>query len=281
MNLGKYLFVHLSILSLSGCGTFVPDLRDWPNNATDAQSEAMVQGIVRAIRCELRNAVTATVDADIRSAEENKTAPSSEFLNNWGAEVALTLTVSEKTNIAPDFSWTPPASSANIFTLAGGIGGSAEATRIEKMNFFYTIRDLYLRSGERCEFKRDPSLGSLLIVSDLKIGSVLNSRINATALGQAPGPSEGKQNVLSHQVTFEVVSAANLNLAWTLERASINPAGDLFSTNRHRTHDLLVTFGPLDGAQNGQSLIAIAEQSHTTSQIASGVASGFRTALFR
>lgn len=147
------------------------------------------------------------------------------------------------------------------------------------MNFFFTVRELYLKAGETCEFERDPRKGSLLVTSDLKIASLLTSQITAIATQQVSSPDPGRQNVLSHQITFQVVSAGDLNLGWTLVRANINPNGPLFSTTRDRTHDLLITFGPLDEAQRGQSLIAIAEQSHFTSQITSGVSSGVNSAL--
>lgn len=55
----------------------------------------MVQAIIRAVRCELRNAVTTAVNIDLDSARASKSRPYSEFLNNWGAEVALTLTITE------------------------------------------------------------------------------------------------------------------------------------------------------------------------------------------
>jgi hypothetical protein len=46
-----------------------------------------------------------------------------------------------------------------------------------------------------------------------------------------------------------------------------------------RTHDLVITFGPLDKPHGGKSLIAIAEQSHFTSQLTSGFRTVVRPAL--
>ncbi|MBY5536596.1 hypothetical protein HFO42_25925 [Rhizobium leguminosarum] len=276
----RLLLLTMLAVSLASCGTFVPSLRDWPNNLTDAQSEEMVQAIVRAVRCELRNAVTTAVNDDLASAKVNGDKPYSDFLDNWGAEVALTLTIVEKSTVGPNGDWTPPARGSSVFTLGGSVSLSSQATRIEKMNFFYTMRELYLRPGQTCDFDRDPTKGSLLVTSDLKIASLLSSRITSVALGQTPAPAPGRQNVLSHEVAFQIVSTGNLNLGWTLARANINPnGGPLFSASRDRTHDLLVTFGPLDKAQLGQSLIAIAEQSHFTSQITSGVSNGLNSAL--
>lgn len=279
MKSTKCIFGLLMAALLSSCGTSVPSLRDWPKNATDAQNEQMVQAVVRAIRCDLRNAVTASVNADLDSALANHEKPYSAFLDNWGAEVLLTFTIVEKSTVGPTGDWSLPRG-ATKFTVGLGASVSSQATRIEKMNFFYTMRELYLKKGQTCEFDRGPGQGSLLITSDLKISDLLTSRINTTALGQAPAPEIGKQNVLSHQITFQVVASGSLNPAWVLVRANINPnGGPLLQASRDRTHDLQITFGPLDKRQPGQSLIAIAEQTHFSSQISSGISNALNSAV--
>ena len=66
-----------------------------------------------------------------------------------------------------------------------------------------------------------------------------------------------------------------------LAGGTINPSGPFLSASRDRTHDLLITFGPLDKPSSGRSLISIAEQSHFSSQITSGINNGLRSNLPR
>jgi len=256
------------VLGLGGCGTFVPELSDWPNN-TDQGSDLMVQAIVRSIRCELRNAVTTAVDDDIAASKHGQKTYSN-FLENWGAQVLLTLTIVEKSTINPTTTLLPPSPPSSVVTVSGGLSWSAQATRTEKMNFFYSVKELYLPHGRTCDASTEDPRGSMLVRSDLKIASVLGSRINAAALGQANAPAAGQENVLSHQVIFQVVSSGNVTPAWNLVTATVNQSGTLFNTSRDRTHDLLITFGPMSKAPGGKSLIAIAEQTHFASQITSG-----------
>jgi hypothetical protein len=122
---------------------------------------------------------------------------------------------------------------------------------------------------------KDPT-GSFLIRNDLKIGELIDSRTLPASTGIASTPngantSSGDKNVLSQEITFEVVTSGDLTPTWILARATVNATGNFFSTGRDRTHDLIVTFGPLDKAQGGRSLIAIAEQSHLSPQISSGI----------
>ena len=146
--------VLVLVAFLVGCGTDVPDLREWPPNETEEQrNQEMIQAIVRSVRCELRNAVSAAIDTDkgLSLSRDSKRAYA-DFLYGWGAEVLLTLTIIEKSGVSPSAIGTPPTSP--IFTVAGGLGLSAEATRIEKMNFFYTVRELYMPEGQKMQPQR-------------------------------------------------------------------------------------------------------------------------------
>lgn len=55
--------------SLSGCGTFVPPLKEYPFNYNDNQNNSMVQGIISSIKCELREAVTKAVNLELKNSE--------------------------------------------------------------------------------------------------------------------------------------------------------------------------------------------------------------------
>ena len=269
------------LFGLAGCGTHVPDLRDWPNN-NNVGAVTMVHAIVRSVECELKNAVTNVVNHDVSAARMRPSHHAyTDFLNNWGAEVTFTFTIVEKSAINPAAMWTPPSPSSAVFTLAGDATASAEATRVEKLNFFYTVKNLYLRNGQVCDASGEDPSGSFLIKNDLKIGELLDLRIAPAVTGIATTPnsentSSGDTNVLSHEITFEVLTSGDLTPTWVLTRATINGTGNFLSASRDRTHDLVITFGPLDKPQGGKSLIAIAEQSHLNLQLSTGIATNLK-----
>ena len=161
----------------------------------------------------------------------------------------------------------------SIFTLSTGVSASSQATRIEKMNLFYTMAELYGLPCRGSEIRYN----SFLIRNDLKIADLLLGRIGPATLGTARTPGAGQKNVLSHQISFQVITGGNVTPMLKLVRATINPSGTFLGVSRDRTHDLLITFGPM--ASGGKSLIAIAEQTHFSSQITSGVTTGFRSTV--
>jgi hypothetical protein len=262
--------VLLSASILEGCGTFVPEVRDFPNNGTYAENNALVMAIVQSINCELETAVTRVLN------EKGSDKNSSEFLRRWGAEVALTLQLEEKSTISPTGVWSPPSPATAIFTLGGGLSGSADATRIDKVNYYYKVSDLYGKNGSCVRSPNSPT-DSLLIQSDLKLAEWLDVMVNGVDFGDIT--SIGKQNVLSHEITFEVDTSGNITPALKLVRGSVDQSGSLFSTSRNRKHDLLITFGPLDTTQSGTFLVPIAEQTHIASQLSSGITAGFHNAM--
>lgn len=260
-------------LVLGSCGTHVPELREFPPY-TQSDTQLMIEAIVQSVRCELSKAITSVVDNEIAETPQRQTKRNySEFLSNWGAEVLLTFTVVEKSSGASSLLWTPASPASSIFTLGADISGSAQATRIEKMNFFYTVAELYGLPCQGSKIRYD----SFLIQNDLKIADLLLGRISPTTLGTSRTPSASDKNVLSHEISFEVVTAADATPMLKLVRATVNPTGTFIGTSRDRTHDLLITFGPI--AKGGRSLIAIAEQMHFSSQITSGVTTGYRSSV--
>lgn len=73
-------------LSIGGCGTYVPELREFPNYA-QADTQNMIDGIVQSVRCELSRAITSVVDNDVTEAPLRQSKRTySDFLSNWGAE---------------------------------------------------------------------------------------------------------------------------------------------------------------------------------------------------
>ena len=284
-------FAFLLLCPLGGCGTQVPELREWPDTGSESYNQQMMQAIVASVRCELSNAVSDSINVDARNAllRRNKRAYG-DFLYGWGAEVLLTLTIVEKSAVSPSAVGMPPSPASAMFSIAGGLSLSSQATRIEKLNFFYKVSDLYHPPGQTCDPNTPDRADSLLVKTDLKIATILDTKIAAAALGNAgtPAPGEGmkplraseiaykgEKNVLSHEVAFDVVSSGNVTPSWKLVPATVNPSTPFLSASRDRTHDLIITFGPLDHTQGDHALIPIAEQTHLSSQLSAGVVNGF------
>jgi hypothetical protein len=156
----------------------------------------------------------------------------------------------------------------------GGVTGSADATRIDKVNYYYKVSDLYLGKYGQCSRDQTAPTDSLLIQSDLKLAEWLNVMVNGVATGNIDAVSD--KNVLSHEITFEIDTSGNVTPAWKLVHVTVDQSGSLLSASRNRRHDLIVTFGPLDKTNKGSFLIPIADSTHISSQTVSGINSAFR-----
>jgi hypothetical protein len=268
-------------LALCGCGTCVPELQE----LGDARAgQELVNAIVHNIRCEVQDAID-----DIYYNPDHPVK--STFLDSWGAQVTLSLQVEEKSGVTPVVNWLPPPST--IFNLGFGGTLSADATRIDKMNFYHTVQEL--RELGRCKPDVRPG-GQLLLQSDLKLSEWLYDSVTADnthegefANDTATGPL--KQNVISHEVKFEILSAGTLTPGWKLKTVSINQSGVFASASRDRTNDLLITLGPVvatpsskivKGARIATTVPGPSEQaafSHLSSEIGTSVSDGFRNLL--
>ena len=238
---------------LVGCGTRVPPLKEL--GGTDAATQEWIHRIVHSVHCEIFNAVR-TVDPAL-------------FMNNWGAQVLLTLQIDEQSTFSPNAVWLVPSPLTSIFTLGAGAALSSKGTRIEKLNFFYSVDAIRsMPISTKCTFH--PSSDSLLIQSDLGLYDWLQAEAIGVDTAEFGAPADPnsifKQNVLQHEVKFDVVSSGNINPAWKLLRATIDQSGSLFSISRERIHDLLITLGPIDPKAT-TGLVPTAESVHLASQI--------------
>jgi hypothetical protein len=230
---------------LSSCGLFVPEIQE--NPFAPGHAVLMVQAIVQSVHCEMGNALKDVRNYDLETARKHHQKPITDFLLRWGTEMTLTLTIDEKSSLAPNLTWMPPSPANAVFTLGAGLGGSADATRTEKMSFYYLVPTLlnepYCATGVQ---QGDDN--SLLVRSDLKLKEWLQDYLGAigTKEGQAPVAANGalKDTVLSHDIKFDITTSGNITPSWKLIRANINPTGSFFSTSRDRTHDLAITLGP-------------------------------------
>lgn len=275
MLLFRHFVICLTSGFLASCGTYVPSLRDWPNNNT-ADETIMVGEIARSVRCELRRAITTIIDRDIKGAGERVSRRRyTDFLNNWGVEFALNLTFIEKGSINPSGSIIPPSPATAVLTLVGGGTLSSQATREDRSNVFYTVKELYHPGRPNCVPTDGNQHGSPLVESNLRLLTLLDGRIGSAELNYAKVPQDGEKNVLSQTVSFQIVTSGTITPSVQLVRGSINSGSGFLTGSRDRKQEAVFTFGPMDRAKGGRSLIAIAEQVHVTAQIASS----FRTAV--
>jgi hypothetical protein len=219
-------------LVVGGCGIGVPELQDFGDR--DSQI-VMVQSIVHNINCELRDAFADLYDKN----------PNGTFMDNWGVQILLDLDITEKSTVAPTATWSPPPGSFLTFTLAGGITGSSQAERIDKLHSYFTVKQLL--KAHRCDDKARPG-GFMLMESDLKLEEWL---FDATAvqLTRQANFNEGglPSDVLYHEVQFQVDTSADATPGFKLTRVNVNNSGTFFTTSRDRTHDLQITLGPTSG----------------------------------
>ncbi len=229
-------------LCLCGCGTVVPEIQEFPGTQVDSQ--ILVQAIVRSIHCEIRNAITHVINQDKRLASLHNGARTAPWIDKWGVQIQLTLTIDERGSIDPSAVWTPPNPMTALFTLGGGISASSEATRVDTFNYYYTVKDLYALGYCPADDNAHAPLGSLLIQGDLKTREWLATQIFNVGTGE--GVINTKTNALTHDVKFAVDTSGNLTPAWQFVHVTVNQGGPLLTASRNRTHDVLMTFGPID-----------------------------------
>lgn len=238
----------LALLTLlAACGTYVPGIQEITGNS--AAGQALVQAIVQNVTCEIQNAVNTVVREDIEDYRSGfSKSLKTKWLKDWGAQVTLTLNIVENSSVNPVVNWMPPSPATAVFNLGTGATGSSTATRENKLKFYYTVRELLARGP--CSEDSRPG-GVYMMQSDLKFREWLrfNTQLDASKQVQYPRKSnEGpfKQEVLQHEVTFEVVSNANVTPGLKLVQVDINQSGNFLSAGRTRKHDLLITMGPID-----------------------------------
>ena len=233
---------------LGSCGTYVPDIQDFPGNTGDQQ--LLVQAVVQSVHCEVVNAVSDLYrQADRYPAMRSFT----DKIKDWGVQMMLSLKTEEKGTLNPIVVWTPVSPPTSIFTLAGSATLSSDAIRTDKLYFYYTVSELRHRNHCPTGVQPQAPVSSPLIQSDLKLADWLYDQLAPVATNEVSVPTSAagplKQNVLYHEVSFEVVTTGGLTPAWKLVRATVNQSGTLLAATRDRTHDLQITMGP--GDNNG------------------------------
>lgn len=229
----------------SACGTYVPGHHEFYQSR--GEGSVAIAMIINNVVCETRDAVYDIINRD-KNLVFNKTIPErqTKWLDDWGAQLTLNLTVNEKGGITPSVLASPASASLTPFSIAAGGTLSSEANRIDKLHAYYSVREL---SRARCDESQRPG-GLYLMQSDLKLREWLSdvSSVQATNFVKLPSKNEApfNQDVISHEVQFMVTTSSDLTPTWKLIDVTVNPNAPLLSAGRVRTHNLLITLGPMD-----------------------------------
>jgi hypothetical protein len=270
--------IGVSFLLLTGCGTSVPEQQDFPMTAT--QGQILVNEIIKNVSCEVYDAINYVYNQDAITQEANKDHFSSaKFLDNWGAQLTLTLKVEEKSSVNPSIDFLPAA--PVVVSLGLGLGASADATRTNIINWYYTVDEI--RKFGFCDRSKHLN-GPLLLQNDLKLREWILDSMMASGSGEIRMPTDTKsplkQNVLSHEVRFEIIASGNATPAFKLTNFTVNQTGSFLTGSRDKTHDLLITLGPTDTGSDGQPKPSEqAANVHLAQQIGLAVSNGIRNAL--
>ncbi len=271
---------------LGGCGTTVPEIEEFWGTPDDTQIR--VNAIAGQVDCELRESfrdlLTRTTDSGTKTSDLD-------FLKKWGAQAQLILTVEEKSAVTPSVTLISPFSGA-MQTVSGAFGASAtaDATRIDKVTFFYEFKN-YIGQDGTVPPPNSPRLscipaggdtGTVFVYSDLKLRQWLYDALMPKRMGtgDVSRATTSDKQVISHEVKFEIVSDGNFSPAWKLVRITANSGnGAFFDARRDRTQDLIITLGPLQTAADGSKLLAPAAQSSAqASEFGASVATELRNA---
>jgi hypothetical protein len=232
---------------LSACGMYVPELQDIATGYTD--STPFVNDVVYNVTCEVRNAVH-DLYADYAGRDEIS------FLDNWGAQIDLTLTVNENSSVAPATQFFPIGQPKNwMFNWGVNANVNPSATRTDTVSYFYSISEL--KNSPPCIWRPN---GPMLLETDLKFKEWLYDAVGvkitgaaslpagaAPAGGAASAPSGASggtkpTNVLTHTVTFVLTTSGGVTPQWALRNASFIHVP--VNLGRMRTNTMLVTLGP-------------------------------------
>lgn len=262
-NLLKYGIAIFAFDALSGCGAYTPDIVEaW---AQPGEEQRVVNAIVQRVRCEIREAVNFVLDRDEQVAKDRNEPRQLEWLESWGAQATLTLTIEEKSNLSPGAVFNTPIIPAKTWFPAGittsanqsyslGLGGklASTATRIDKISWFYPISEFRnVRPAIANCAPTDRPDSYIIVDSDLKIAEWLSdavgpSRLERIKFPEKRGSDPFNKDVISHQIKFTIETSGDVTPTWRLVRITANGGGAFFGAGRTRTQDLTVTFGPTE-----------------------------------
>jgi hypothetical protein len=222
----KQLLPAFILLTLSGCGTYVPQMQEiWdtskiPILTAGGQLELRIK---EKVYCDIVQAVNDNIDI---------------LPYKWGVQVTLDLQVDETGAINPGISFINPLPASQSFTTGLGATFSSQGTREDKFGNYWNVDKLRHFNGGTCQQDRQEWHGSSpLLESELGISRWLSDQLITNEFIPSSPVSKNaeasfKQDVLSYHVKFVVISGGNATPTWKLD--------DRFHEPDHGTGDLLV-----------------------------------------
>lgn len=293
------LFGLALLTALTACGTHVPQINEaWEPTDVD---DRLVYRIVKSVRCEL---VTAALEMHRATFIKNQKV--ARYLpDDWGAQLTLTLTADETGALHPSGSYNRNISAARDPLAPGGSVAqslslpfttelSSQASRTDTYYSFYTVPELvrnralptvcaeFNPATQRVDLPLDRTGSSYLLSGQLGIRDWMYKALKLAEIPSSETPSSEKLKVLQYHIKFVVMTSATANPLWKLAPVTTGVGGQpLISTNRTRTHDLLLTIGPADIEKGKSRPVGAAVSLHTTGQLEQAISSGFRQAIGR
>jgi hypothetical protein len=239
MKSSSIILTAFTAFGVSACGTYVPEIQDF---GSETQSLIYVDDVTTSVSCEVRDAVF-DLYKDYRGSDQIS------FLDNWGAQIDLTLIVNENGSVAPATQFFPLGQPKNWkFNWGVNATVSSSATRTETVSYFYPISEL---KRYHCPWRPN---GAMLLENNLKFKEWLYDAVGLSITREASLPSgvatthgvpaggTKPTNVLTHNVTFVLTTSGGVTPQWALVNSAFIHVPVNFG--RVRTNTMLVTLGP-------------------------------------
>jgi hypothetical protein len=241
---------------VSACGVTTPFMEPGEDSPQNHVTGALVNKIVDHVKCELGEAILYEIHYDkANTATGPRNFP---WLDTVVGTVTLTMTVDEKSALAPGATWTTPletiAKTAQSFSLALGGSASADATRKQQVDFVFDAKKDFVDNAQFRQYHDwDTKVGTcgeageILIEGDLRIREWLDSALFPRNIPGNIDPAPGPPDVLTDDITFVVTFSGSVTPSWKLVRWSVNGATPFATAARARTNEALIALGPPGG----------------------------------
>jgi hypothetical protein len=279
-RIGLALLLAASAGTVSGCGTYLPDI------VTSNEPHAtafLINKILNHAKCELRDAVITAHNKDLENAGRYHNRRL-KWLDGATAKITIKLIAEEKGTLSPGviFKQLLPSVVTNFSNKTSvttaqsssvGLGGllQADATRTENIDYTYVIKTDFLGNQTEGPVEPRPCIepGGIFLEADLKIqdwldGATLPFLISAAVPSEADNTAP---DVLSHEANFVAMANGNVTPSWTLVNVAANTTGTLAAAGRLTTGDLIVSLGQP----------AKVQQAHDITKLNSGVSAAFKS----
>ncbi|MGY3238127.1 hypothetical protein ACVWZ4_001216 [Bradyrhizobium sp. USDA 4472] len=241
---------------VGGCGTYLPDIVA-PNEPH--ATAFLINRILNHAKCELRDAVIAAHNNDLKNALRCHTRRLT-WLDKAKAKITIKLIAEEKGSLNPGLSFKQllPSATTNFSnrtsistpqSTALGLGGllQADATRTENIDYTYDVAADFLNNQTHDLVEPRPCIekGGIFLDADLKVQDWLDGA-TLPFLISANVPSEvgtTAPDVLTHEANFVAMANGNITPSWTLVNVSANTAANLIAAGRTTTGDIIISLG--------------------------------------